>query len=61
MIEEWRDVVVFEGYYIVSNTGRVKSVDRYVTGIDGHTRLFRGKEMAFHMVYGKSNTSRVQV
>lgn len=28
--EEWRDVVGYEGYYIVSNRGVVKSVDRVV-------------------------------
>ena len=30
MIEEWRDVKGFEGYYQVSNTGKVKSIGRYV-------------------------------
>lgn len=29
--EEWRDVVGFEGMFMVSNFGRVKSLDRYVT------------------------------
>lgn len=28
--EEWRDVVGYEGSYMVSNLGRVKSLDRYV-------------------------------
>ena len=29
MIEEWRPVVGYEGLYEVSNTGRVRSLDRY--------------------------------
>jgi len=29
--EEWRDIDDFEGYYQVSNFGRVKSLDRIVT------------------------------
>lgn len=30
--EEWRDVVGYEGYYAVSNFGRVASFERYVVG-----------------------------
>lgn len=33
--EEWRPVVGYEGYYEVSNHGRVRSVDRVVP--HGHT------------------------
>lgn len=33
--EEWRDIPEWEGMYQISNKGRVKSVDRYVTGRDG--------------------------
>jgi len=29
MIEEWRDIEGYEGYYQVSNLGRVRSVDRF--------------------------------
>lgn len=29
-IEEWRDIAGYEGYYQVSNFGKVRSVDRYV-------------------------------
>lgn len=39
MEEIWKDVVGYEGYYKVSNLGRVKSLDRI--GIDG--RQLRGK------------------
>ena len=28
--ETWRDITGFEGYYQVSNLGRIKSLDRYV-------------------------------
>lgn len=47
-MEEWRDIEGFEGYYQVSNMGRVKSVDR-VTYVKadwrkkGFYRKFRGK------------------
>lgn len=34
-MEEWRPVVGYEGYYIVSNLGNVSSVDRYVTKSNG--------------------------
>lgn len=29
MIEEWRDIPNFEGLYLISNLGHVKSVERY--------------------------------
>ena len=29
MIEEWRDIANFEGLYLISNLGHVKSVERY--------------------------------
>lgn len=35
--EIWKDVVGFEGYYKVSNLGRVKSVDRYVNYKKGYS------------------------
>lgn len=31
-MEEYRSVDGYEGYYEVSNTGKVRSVDRYVNG-----------------------------
>ena len=45
MIEEiWRPVVGYEGLYEVSNTGRVRSLDRYVKG-KGY-RLHKGKVLS---------------
>lgn len=37
---EWRDVRGFEGFYQVSNTGRVRSLDRH-NGV----RVFKGREL----------------
>ena len=39
MKEQWRDVVGYEDYYQVSNMGRVRSVDRVVSGKSGPTKL----------------------
>lgn len=36
--EIWKDVVGYEGYYQVSNLGRVRSVDRIVKGCFGSTQ-----------------------
>lgn len=41
--EEWRDVVGYEGFYQVSDQGRVRSVDRYIGHNKGGKRLWRGR------------------
>ena len=43
MIEEWRSIEGYEGLYEVSNTGRVRSVDRYVVDSLGHRKFYKGK------------------
>jgi NUMOD4 motif len=40
---EWRDVKGFEGFYQVSNTGRVRSLDRH-----NDVRIFKGRELSPH-------------
>lgn len=45
MIEIWKDVVGFKGYYIVSNFGNVQSIDRYVEGKLGSLRFQKGVNM----------------
>ena len=45
MEEIWKDIKGYEGYYQVSNIGRVRSLDRYVatTGNPSGRRLIKGK------------------
>jgi len=43
MKELWQEIDGYEGYYEVSNFGRVRSVDRYITKSNGVTQLRKGK------------------
>lgn len=43
IVERWLPVPDWEDLYEVSDQGRVRSLDRVVTGRDGRTRRFRGK------------------
>lgn len=45
MQEEWRDIKGYEGYYQVSNLGKVRSVDRITKTNQGGVRFARGKEI----------------
>ena len=36
-LEEWRDVIGYEGYYQISNLGRVKSLPRLVRNVNGYS------------------------
>lgn len=42
---KWKPVVGYEGYYEVSDTGRVRSLDRVITDKNGVSYLKHGKEM----------------
>jgi len=42
-IEQWRPVPQWEGFYEVSDQGRVRSLDRVVTMINGSQRLHKGR------------------
>jgi hypothetical protein len=41
MLEEWKPINGYEGFYEVSNLGKIRSVDRVVIG-----RRYKGREMA---------------
>lgn len=43
MQEIWKDIEGYEGFYQVSNKGRIKSLDRLVRSKCGSTQLKRGK------------------
>ena len=48
MIEEWRDIVGYEGIYQGSSKGRIRSVDRIQTNKLGRTRSWNGVELKQH-------------
>ena len=43
-MEIWKEIEGYEGLYEVSNTGKVRSLDRYTTG--NRHRLLKGKELS---------------
>ncbi|MFY0128065.1 NUMOD4 domain-containing protein [Bacillus cytotoxicus] len=42
-METWKDIEGFEGFYQVSNLGKIRSLDRYVPKRNGQKQFFRGK------------------
>lgn len=46
MKEIWKDIKGYEGLYQVSNTGKVRSLDRTVIGKNNSKRLIYGKELS---------------
>lgn len=52
----WKSVDGFEGYYEVSDTGNVRSVDRYITDSCGKTRLLKGFMMKQTEATGRINS-----
>lgn len=43
MIEIWKDIVGYEGYYQVSNLGGFRSVDRYIVDKNGNKKFVKSK------------------
>lgn len=64
--EEWRDVVGYEGYYQVSNLGRVRALDRTVQhaysgtqSLKGHMLTpFRGSEPYYSVMLSKNGKAK---
>jgi hypothetical protein len=42
-LEEWRDLVGYEGLYLISNNGKLKSLDKVIPYIDGRMKHMKGK------------------
>lgn len=61
MREEWRDVAGYEGFYQVSNMGRVRSLDRTFLRADGTTATYKSKVLKpagrpyLHVYLSKNN------
>lgn len=43
MVEQWKNVIGYEGLYEVSNLGNVRSLDRYTNAKNNKVRLVKGK------------------
>jgi len=63
--EIWKDVPGYEGYYKVSNLGRVRSLDRTITLSDGRVRQIKEKSIGAirdngyrYVSLSKDNTSK---
>jgi len=51
-MEEWRDIIGYEGYYQVSNNGKIKSLERLVKSSRGGSRLIIEKVVKHRIVNG---------
>lgn len=63
MRELWREIKGYEGLYEISNTGKVRSKDRIVTGKNGVSKKNKGKELYFTIsqVDERGHLSRARV
>lgn len=52
MIEEWKPISGYEGFYEVSNLGNVRSVDRYVRSGNGNMRKIPSRPVAQVVTHG---------
>lgn len=49
MIERWKNIKGYEGFYKISSLGVVKSVDRSVVDSIGRKRFYPGKQLNFNL------------
>lgn len=57
----WRAIQGYEGYYEVSDTGRIRSVDRIVCDKNGRQRRLCGKDMKLTRTKGKDGNGYMVV
>lgn len=63
MREEWRDIAGYEGYYQVSNMGRVRSLTRTFKRLDGSMATYKGRILRpqgypyYHVNLSKNNVA----
>ncbi len=60
-MELWKTIIGFEGYYEVSNTGKVRSVDRTICDKNGNPRALKGREMKLTRTKGKDGNGYIVV
>lgn len=60
-MELWRAICGYEGYYEVSNTGKVRSVDRIVYDKNGNRRILCGRPMKLTRTKGKDGNGYMVV
>ena len=48
-MEEWKDVIGFEGIYQISNYGNCKSLDRVIIRKNGRKYIIKGKVLSQHI------------
>jgi hypothetical protein len=61
MNEIWKDIPGWEGYYQVSNLGRVRSLDRTIIARDGRTWVVKGGVMRARRVGAKQTRPYLQL
>lgn len=59
-MNEWKDVVGFEGLYLVSCSGHVKSLDATIFYKDGRSRIQKGRMLKFGDNEGYSRVNLVK-
>ena len=59
MKEEWRPVKGFEGYYEVSNVGRVRSIDRIIKGRNNISYNYKGKLLSPGISFCNNNPRHI--
>ena len=47
--EEWKDIEGQEGYYMISNLGRLKTIDRVITKSNGFEYKLKGRVIKTHI------------